>query len=88
MNRFLSDGHDLMSRRTATSLSDQVFDRLLALVARTGRTPESHIEEALKEHLEDLEDIDLAERALERRARGESRTYSLEEVGRELGLED
>ncbi|MFZ0206472.1 MAG: ribbon-helix-helix protein, CopG family [Roseiarcus sp.] len=77
-----------MSRHTAISLSDQVFDRLLALAARTGRTPESHIEEALKEHLEDLEDIDLAERALERRARGESRTYSLEEVGREIGLED
>ena len=40
-----------MSRHTAISLSDQVFDRLLALAARTGRTPESHIEEALKEHL-------------------------------------
>ena len=30
-----------MSRHTAITLSDQVFDRLLALAARTGRTPES-----------------------------------------------
>ena len=77
-----------MSRHTAISLSDQVSDRLLALAARTGRTPKSDIEEALKEHLEDLEDIDLAERALERHRRGESRTYYFEEVGREIGLED
>jgi RHH-type rel operon transcriptional repressor/antitoxin RelB len=77
-----------MSRQTAVSLSDQIFDRLLALAARTGRTLESHVEEAVEEHLQDLEDIDLAERVLHRRARGESRTYSLEEVGRELGLDD
>ena len=77
-----------MSRQTAISLSDRIFDRLLALAAPTGRSPESFIQEAVEEHLEELEDIHLAEQALERRARGESRTYSLEEVGRELGLDD
>ena len=77
-----------MSRQTAISLPDPVFDRLLTLAARTGRSPESYIQEAVEEHLEDLEDVHLAEQALERRARGDSRTYSLEEVGREFGLED
>ncbi len=77
-----------MSRQTAVILPDEVFDRLQALAARTGRTAKSFIREAVEEHLEDLEDIHLAERALDRRNRGESRSYTLDEVGRELGLDD
>jgi RHH-type transcriptional regulator, rel operon repressor / antitoxin RelB len=77
-----------MSRQAAVLLPDEVFDRLQALAARTGRTPESFVREAVEEHLEDLEDIHLAEQALDRRNRGESRSYSLDEVGRELGLDD
>ena len=65
-----------------------MFDRLAALAARTGRTTESYIQEAVEEHIEELEDAQLAELALKRRENGESRTYSLEELGRELGLDD
>jgi len=43
---------------------------------------------AIKEHLEDIEDIQAAERVLEARARGESTTYSINEVRRKLGLDD
>jgi RHH-type rel operon transcriptional repressor/antitoxin RelB len=75
-------------RQTAILLSDEAFDRLTALAAKAGRSTEAYIENALVEHLEDLEDIELAETALEIRDRGDSRTYSLEEVGRELGLDD
>ena len=75
-------------RQTAILLSDEAFDRLAALAAKAGRSTEAYIEDALTEHLEDQEDIELAERALEIRERGDSRTYSLEEVGRELGLDD
>jgi RHH-type rel operon transcriptional repressor/antitoxin RelB len=77
-----------MSRQTAIVLSDEAFDRLAALAAKAGRTTESYIEEAIAEHLEDQEDVELAEKALESRKRGESRTYTLDEVGRELGLDD
>ncbi|HTO32333.1 MAG TPA: DUF6290 family protein [Pararhizobium sp.] len=44
--------------------------------------------QAIEEHLEDLEDIYLAEQVLEKLARGETRTYTLEEVERKLGLDD
>ena len=77
-----------MTRQTAVLLPDEVFDRLAALAARTGRTTESYIQEAVEEHIEELEDAQLAELALKRRENGESRTYSLEELGRELGLDD
>lgn len=77
-----------MSRSTAVLLPDEVFDRLAALAAGAGRSAESYIQQAVEEHLEDLEDVTLAEHALERRKRGESGAYSLEEVERELGLDD
>jgi RHH-type rel operon transcriptional repressor/antitoxin RelB len=77
-----------MSRQTAIVLSDEAFGRLTALAAKAGRTTESYIEEAIAEHLEDQDDFESAEKALESRKRGEIRTYSLDEVGRELGLDD
>jgi RHH-type rel operon transcriptional repressor/antitoxin RelB len=58
------------------------------LVRKTGRSKEDYITEAVLEYLDDLEDIYLSEQALERIRRGEERTYSLEEVERELGLGD
>jgi RHH-type rel operon transcriptional repressor/antitoxin RelB len=75
-------------RQTAILLSDEAFDRLEALAAKAGRSTEVYIQNALTEYLEDQEDIELAEGALEIRQRGGSRTYSLGEVGRELGLDD
>jgi len=42
----------------------------------------------LQELLEDEMDIRVAEQRLARRARGESKTYTGEEVWRELGLQD
>ena len=76
-----------MSRQTVLELPDATFDRLQALASRTGRSAESHIREALEERLDDADDIRAAEIALVRRARGESRTLTLDEIGRELGLD-
>ena len=42
----------------------------------------------LQELLEDEMDVRIAEQRLARRARGESKTYTGEEVWRELGLQD
>ena len=44
--------------------------------------------EAILAHLDDLEDLYLAEQRLIDNRAGRSRTYTLEEVERELGLED
>lgn len=77
-----------MSKQTAVRIPDETYERLQALAARTGRTATYYIREALEEHLEDLEDIYLAEQTLERLRRGEERTYPLDDVERDLGLED
>jgi RHH-type rel operon transcriptional repressor/antitoxin RelB len=77
-----------MARQTAIRLPDETYERLQALAARTGRTATYYIREAIEQHIEDLEDIYLAEQELERVRRGESRIYSLKEVEDELGLGD
>ena len=77
-----------MARQTAIRLPDETYERLQALAARTGRTATYYIREAIEQHLEDLEDIYLAEQALEKLRRGEMGTKTLEEVERELGLGD
>lgn len=77
-----------MARQTAIRLPDETYERLQTLAARTGRTATYYIREAIEQHIEDLEDIYLAEQELERVRRGESRIYSLKEVEDELGLGD
>lgn len=65
-------------------LPNEINDRLKDLADKTGRTKSFYAREAILKHLEDLEDIYLAERELERVRSGESKTYSAEEVGKEL----
>jgi len=77
-----------MARQTAIRLPDETYERLQVLATRTGRTATYYIREAIEQHLEDLEDIYLAEQELERVRRGESRIYTLKEVEDELGLGD
>ncbi len=72
----------------AIRLPEEIESRLEALAKATGRTKTFYAREAIIEHIEDLEDIYLAEQVLERIRRGEERTYTLEEVERELGLAD
>lgn len=75
-----------MSKQAAVRLPDKTYARLKALAEKTGRTATYYIREAIDEHLDDLEDAYLAERVLERVRSGEERTWTLEEVERELGL--
>ncbi|MCG5535909.1 DUF6290 family protein [Ectothiorhodospira mobilis] len=77
-----------MTKQTAVRIPDETDERLQTLAARTGRTVTYYIREAIEEHLEDLEDIYLAEQTLERLRRGVARTYTLDEVERDLGLAD
>lgn len=69
-------------------LPEEIDARLQALSSSTGRAKSDYILEAIQEHLEDLEDIYIAEQRLSDLRAGRSHTYTLEEVERELGLAD
>ncbi|MEH6643714.1 DUF6290 family protein [Vreelandella glaciei] len=72
----------------ALRLPTEIEERLDALAKATGRTKSFYAREAILEHLEDLEDIYLAEKTLEQVRRGEMATHSLDDVERHLGLAD
>lgn len=72
----------------AIRLPENLEARLAELARRTGRTKTFYAREAIEQHLDDLEDIYLAEAELQRVRDGDSPTYSLEEVMRAHGLED
>ena len=58
-----------MTKQTAVRLSDETYARLQRMAEKTGRTATYYIREAIEAHLDDLEDIYLAEQALTRRER-------------------
>jgi RHH-type rel operon transcriptional repressor/antitoxin RelB len=72
----------------AIRLPQSVEKRLEKLARRTGRTKSFYAREAIVQHLEDLEDLYLAERALERIRNGEDNAIPLEEVMKRHGMED
>jgi len=69
-------------------LPDDVSQRLEHLAEQTGRTKTYYMLEAIREHIDDLEDLYLAEQRLIDMQSGRSKTHSLEEVERSLGLAD
>lgn len=72
----------------AIRLPEAIEKRLERLARRTGRTKSFYVREAILEHLDDLEDVYLAEKALERIRRGDERTIPLEDALRRHGLGD
>lgn len=73
---------------TTIRLSKETEERLNELAAKTGRTKAYYLREFIERGLEDLEDYYAAEAAMESYRRGEERTYTLDEVRAELGLDD
>lgn len=71
----------------AVRLPPSIEKRLEKLARRTGRTKTYYVREAILEHLDDIEDLYLAERALERVRRGEERTIPLKDAMKRHGLE-
>lgn len=69
------------------ALPDDVEVRLEALARETGQTKASVALEAILEHLDDLEDLHTAQRRLADVRAGRSRSHTLDEVERDLGLE-
>lgn len=62
--------------------------RLQALAARTGEKTSDLLRNAVANGMEDLEEYFNAGEVLERLRKGEEKTYPLDQVMRELGLED
>ena len=73
---------------TSIRLEPEIEARLDALAARTGRTKAFYLRQLIAEGLDDLEDYYSAVEVSERIRRGEETTRPLEEVIRELGLDD
>lgn len=71
----------------AIRLPAEVESRLDALARATGRTKTYYAREVILEHLDDLEDLYLAERRLTDIRAGRSETIPLEDVMKEYGLE-
>lgn len=68
----------------AIRLPEEIESRLENLAKATGRTKTYYAREAIVEHLDDLEDIYLAEQTLERIRKGKEDVLSAEEFWREL----
>jgi RHH-type transcriptional regulator, rel operon repressor / antitoxin RelB len=71
----------------AIRLPQPIEKRLERLARRTGRTKTFYARQAILEHLEDLEDVYLAEQRSEQIRRGEVRTIPLKKVMKRHGLE-
>jgi RHH-type rel operon transcriptional repressor/antitoxin RelB len=67
-------------------LKEPIGQRLETLAKRTGRSKTYYVEEAINEHLEDLEDIYLAKQAIENVRTGKSKLISHEDVKERYGL--
>jgi len=68
-------------------LPEDIEARLENLAALTGRSKTYYVTEAICEHLDNLEDLYLAERELELVRAGHSTTVPLEELMRRYGME-
>jgi RHH-type rel operon transcriptional repressor/antitoxin RelB len=71
----------------AIRLPQSIEKRLEKLARRTGRTKTFYVREAILAHLEEIEDVYLAERRLERIRSGEEQAIPLEDVMKRHALE-
>ena len=72
----------------AIRLAPEIEERLEALAARTGRTKTFYAREAILEHIDDLEDLYLAEQRLGEVRENRSETISLQDVIKSYDLGD
>ncbi len=80
--------HEDCTMSVSLRLPEDLSQRLSNLAAQTGRTKTFYMLEAIEQHIDDLEDLYLAEQRLIDVRAGHSKTYAIEDVERRLGLED
>ncbi len=69
-------------------LPDDISARLQNLAELTGRSKTFYMIEAIREHLDDLEDLYIAEQRLIEIRAGRSKTVPLEKVMKRYGLDN
>jgi RHH-type rel operon transcriptional repressor/antitoxin RelB len=72
----------------AIRLPEDIENRLDALAKATGRSKTFYAREAILEHLDDLEDVYLAEQRLIDIRAGRTKTIPRDDVMKQYGLED
>ena len=77
-----------MSRLINFRADDELDKRLERLAKLTGRSKTFYIREAVSIHIDDMEDIYLADQVMDRLEAGTESLHALEEVEKELGLAD
>jgi RHH-type rel operon transcriptional repressor/antitoxin RelB len=70
----------------AVRLPEDLENRLTVLAEKTGRSKTFYVREAIEEHLEDLEDLYLAEQQRTEILAGRLKTIPLEEVMKRYGM--
>ncbi|MCL5076697.1 MAG: DUF6290 family protein [Actinobacteria bacterium] len=73
---------------TSIRLDPETAQRLDRLAAQTGRTKAYYLRELIVSGIEDLENFNLTDATMERVRSGEENVLSLDEVERDLGLQD
>jgi len=77
-----------MAHPLSIRIDEQLDARLERLARLTGRSKSFYVKQAIEDHLEDLEDLYLAQRIARRVAEGRERLIPLEELERELGVDE
>jgi RHH-type rel operon transcriptional repressor/antitoxin RelB len=70
----------------AIRLPESIEKRLARLAQRTGRTKTFYVREAILQHLDDIEDLYLAEKVLDRLKSGKAHTVPLKKVLKRYGM--
>lgn len=68
-------------------LPHEIEERLESLAIRTGRSKSFYVKEAIIEHLNEIEDIYLAEKRLEDIRAGRTKTIPLQKVMKRYGMD-
>ena len=73
---------------TSVRLDPELQQRLDTLARQTGRSRAYYLREAIETHMDDLEDVYLADQRMADLRAGRSRRHTVSDVEAELGLAD
>lgn len=72
---------------TSIRLAPEIEQRLDFLSTHTGRSKAYYLRQVIEKGLEDIEDYYLAAEVVERIRKGQEKSYSAEQVRKDLGLD-